>query len=108
MKDFLTKEERQLLSDKLMMNENCDVVDFIDAINRRLLRRLNAYKEFLAQFKDGFVNYKELQKSLKEVKELSEMKTLCLRAYKKQKSLIGLMLIEYGGILKDILPEEED
>ena len=107
MKDFLTKEERKLLSDKLMMNENCDVVDFIDAINRRLLRRLNAYKEFLAQFKDGFVNYKELQKSLKEVKELSEMKTLCLRAYKKQKDEIALLLIEYRSLLGDIRSEEE-
>ena len=107
MKDFLTKEERQLLSNKLMMNENCDVVDFIDAINRRLLRRLNAYKEFLAQFKDGFVNYKELQKSLKEVKELSEMKTLCLRAYKKQKDEIALLLIEYRSLLGDIRFEEE-
>lgn len=107
MKDFLTKEERQLLSNKLMMNENCDVVDFIDAINRRLLRRLNAYKEFLAQFKDGFVNYKELQKSLKEVKELSEMKTLCLRAYKKQKDEIALLLIEYRSLLGDIRSEEE-
>ena len=107
MKDFLTKEERQLLSTKLMMNENCDVVDFIDAINRRLLRRLNAYKEFLAQFKDGFVNYKELQKSLKEVKELSEMKTLCLRAYKKQKDEIALLLIEYRSLLGDIRSEEE-
>ena len=107
MKDYLTKEERQLLSNKLMMNENCDVVDFIDAINRRLLRRLNAYKEFLAQFKDGFVNYKELQKSLKEVKELSEMKTLCLRAYKKQKDEIALLLIEYRSLLGDIRSEEE-
>ena len=107
MKDFLTKEERQLLSNKLMMNENCDVVDFIDAINRRLLRRLNAYKEFLAQFKDGFVNYKELQKSLKEVKELSEMKTLCLRAYKKQKGEIALLLIEYRSLLGDIRSEED-
>ena len=107
MKDFLTKEERQLLSNKLMMNENCDVVDFIDAINRRLLRRLNAYKEFLAQFKDGFVNYKELQKSLKEVKELSEMKTLCLRAYKKQKDEIALLLIEYRSLLGDIRSEED-
>ena len=107
MKDFLTKEERQLLSNKLMMNENCDVVDFIDAINRCLLRRLNAYKEFLAQFKDGFVNYKELQKSLKEVKELSEMKTLCLRAYKKQKDEIALLLIEYRSLLGDIRSEEE-
>ena len=107
MKDFLTKEERQLLSNKLMMNENCDVVDFIDAINRRLLRRLNVYKEFLAQFKDGFVNYKELQKSLKEVKELSEMKTLCLRAYKKQKDEIALLLIEYRSLLGDIRSEED-
>ena len=107
MKDYLTKEERQLLSNKLMMNENCDVVDFIDAINRRLLRRLNAYKEFLAQFKDGFVNYKELQKSLKEVKELSEMKTLCLRAYKKQKDEIALLLIEYRSLLGDIRSEED-
>ena len=107
MKDYLSKEERKLLSDKLMMNENCDVVDFIDAINRRLLRRLNAYKEFLAQFKDGFVNYKELQKSLKEVKELSEMKTLCLRAYKKQKDEIALLLIEYRSLLGDIRSEEE-
>ena len=107
MKDFLTKEERQLLSNKLMMNENCDVVDFIDAINRRLLRRLNAYKEFLAQFKDGFVNYKELQKSLEEVKELNEMKTLCLRAYKKQKDEIALLLIEYRSLLGDIRSEEE-
>ena len=90
-----------------MMNENCDVVDFIDAINRRLLRRLNAYKEFLAQFKDGFVNYKELQKSLKEVKELSEMKTLCLRAYKKQKDEIALLLIEYRSLLGDIRSEED-
>ena len=102
MKDFLTKEERQLLSNKFMMNENCDVVDFIDAINRRLLRRLNAYKELLAQFKDGFVNYKELQKSLKEVKELSAMKTLCLRACKKQKDEIALLLIEYRSLLGDI------
>ena len=107
MKDYLSKEERKLLSNKLMMNENCDIVDFIDAINRRLLRRLNAYKEFLAQFKDGFVNYKELQKSLKEVKELSEMKTLCLRAYKKQKDEIALLLIEYRSLLGDIRFEEE-
>ena len=107
MKDFLTKEERQLLSDKLMRNENCDVVDFIDAINSRLLLKLNAYNEFLAQFKDGFVNYKELQKSLKEVKELSEMKTLCLRAYKKQKDEIALLLIEYRSLLGDIRSEED-
>ena len=107
MKDYLSKEERKLLSNKLMMNENCDVVDFIDAINRRLLRRLNAYKEFLAQFKDGFVNYKELQKSLEEVKELSEMKTLCMSAYKKQKDEIALLLIEYRALLGGIRFEED-
>ena len=107
MKDYLTQEERKLLSNKLMMNENCDIVDFIDAINRRLLRRLNAYKEFLAQFKDGFVNSKELQKSLEEVKELNEMKTLCLSAYKKQKDEIALLLIEYRSLLGDIRSEEE-
>ena len=107
MKDYLSKEERKLLSNKLMMNENCDIVDFIDAINRRLLRRLNAYKEFLAQFKDGFVNSKELQKSLEEVKELCEMKTLCLSAYKKQKDEIALLLIEYRALLGDIRSEEE-
>ena len=107
MKDYLSKEERKLLSNKLMMNENCDIVDFIDAINRRLLRRLNAYKEFLAQFKEGFVNSKELRKSLEEVKELNAMKTLCLSAYKKQKDEIALLLIEYRALLGDILPEEE-
>ena len=107
MKDCLTKEDRQLLSKKLMMNENCDVVDFIDALNRRLLLKLNAYKEFLAQFKDGFVNSKELQKSLEEVKELNEMKTLCLSAYKKQKDEIALLLIDYRALLGDIRSEEE-
>ena len=107
MKDCLTKEDRQLLSKKLMINENCDVVDFIDAINRRLLRRLNAYKEFLAQFKDGFVNSKELRKSLEEVKELNEMKTLCMSAYKKQKDEIALLLIEYRALLGGIRFEEE-
>ena len=107
MKDCLTKEERKLLSNKLMINENCDIVDFIDAINRRLLRRLNAYKEFLAQFKDGFVNSKELQKSLEEVKELNDMKTLCMSAYKKQKNEIALLLIEYRALLGDIRSEEE-
>lgn len=107
MKDYLSKEERKLLSNKLMMNENCDIVDFIDAINRRLLRRLNAYKEFLAQFKDGFVNSKELQKSLEEVKELNVMKTLCLSAYKKQKDEIALLLIEYRSLLGDIRFEED-
>lgn len=107
MKDYLSTEERQLLSKKLMMNENCDVVDFIDAINRRLLLKLNAYKEFLAQFKDGFVNSKELQKSLEEVKELSAMKTLCVSAYKKQKDEIALLLIEYRALLGGIRFEEE-
>ena len=107
MKDCLTKEDRQLLSKKLMMNENCDVVDFIDALNRRLLLKLNAYKEFLAQFKDGFVNSKELQKSLEEVKELNEMKTLCMSAYKKQKDEIALLLIEYRALLGGIRFEEE-
>ena len=107
MKDYLSTEERQLLSKKLMMNENCDVVDFIDAINRRLLLKLNAYKEFLAQFKDGFVNSKELQKSLEEVKELNEMKTLCMSAYKKQKDEIALLLIEYRALLGGIRFEEE-
>ena len=107
MKDCLTKEDRQLLSKKLMMNENCDIVEFINEIDHRLLLKLDAYKEFLAQFKDGFVNSKELQKSLEEVKELSEMKTLCLCAYKKQKDEIALLLIEYRALLGDIRSEEE-
>ena len=107
MKDCLTKEERQLLSEKLFMNENCDIVEFIDAINRRLLFKLDAYKEFLAQFKEGFVNSKELRKSLEEVKELNAMKTLCMSAYKKQKDEIALLLIEYRALLGGIRFEEE-
>ena len=107
MKDCLTKEERQLLSEKLFMNENCDVTEYIKEIDRRFTFRLEAYKEFLAQFKDGFVNSKELRKSLEEVKELSEMKTLCLSAYKKQKDEIALLLIEYRALLGGIRFEEE-
>ena len=108
MKDFLNKEERQLLSEKLFMNEKCDVTEFIKEIDRRLLFKREAYEEFLTQFREGFVNSKELNKALDETKELCNLRILCTSAYKKQKSLIGLMLIEYGGILKDILPEEED
>ena len=107
MKDCLTKEERQLLSEKLFMNENCDVTEYIKEIDRRFTFRLEAYKEFLAQFKDGFVNSKELQKSLEEVKELNEMKTLCMSAYKKQKDEIALLLIEYRALLGGIRFEEE-
>ena len=107
MKDCLTKEERQLLSEKLFMNEKCDVTEYIKEIDRRFTFRLEAYKEFLAQFKDGFVNSKELRKSLEEVKELSEMKTLCLSAYKKQKDEIALLLIEYRSLLGGIRFEEE-
>ena len=108
MKDFLNKEERQLLSEKLFMNEKCDVTEFIKEIDRRLLFKREAYEEFLTQFREGFVNSKELNKALEETKELCNLRILCTSAYKKQKSLIGLMLIEYGGILKDILPEEEE
>ena len=108
MKDFLNKEERQLLSEKLFMNEKCDVTEFIKEIDRRLLFKREAYEEFLTQFREGFVNSKELNEALDETKELCTLRILCTTAYKKQKSLIGLMLIEYGGILKDILPEEED
>ena len=108
MKDFMNKEERQLLSEKLFMNEKCDVTEFIKEIDRRLLFKREAYEEFLTQFREGFVNSKELNKALEETKELCTLRILCTTAYKKQKSLIGLMLIEYGGILKDILPEEED
>ena len=107
MKDFLSKEERQLLSEKLFMNENCDVAEFIKEIDRRLLFKLDTYKEFLAQFKEGFVNSKELRKSLEEVKELNAMKTLCVSAYKKQKDEITLLLIEYRALLGDIRFEEE-
>ena len=107
MKDFLNKEERQLLSEKLFMNENCDVTEYIKEIDRRFTFKLDAYKEFLAQFKDGFVNSKELQKSLEEVKELNEMKTLCMSAYKKQKDEIALLLIEYRALLGGIRFEEE-
>ena len=107
MKDCLTKEERQLLSEKLFMNENCDVTEYIKEIDRRFTFKLDAYKEFLAQFKDGFVNSKELQKSLEEVKELNEMKTLCMSAYKKQKDEIALLLIEYRALLGGIRFEEE-
>ena len=108
MKDFLNKEERRLLSEKLFMNEKCDVTEFIKEIDRRLLFKREAYEEFLTQFREGFVNSKELNKALDETKELCNLRILCTSAYKKQKSLIGLMLIEYGGILKDILPEEEE
>ena len=107
MKDFLSTEERQLLSEKLFMNENCDVTEYIKEIDRRFTFRLEAYKEFLAQFKDGFVNSKELRKSLEEVKELNAMKTLCMSAYKKQKDEIALLLIEYRALLGGIRFEEE-
>ena len=107
MKDYLSKEERQLLSEKLFMNENCDIAEFIKEIDRRLLFKLDTYKEFLAQYKEGFVNSKELRKSLEEVKELNAMKTLCVSAYKKQKDEITLLLIEYRALLGDIRFEEE-
>lgn len=107
MKDYLTKEERQLLSKKLFMNEKCDVAEFIKEIDRRLLFKRESYKEFLTQFREGFVNSEKLRKSLEEVKELNAMKTLCLSAYKKQKDEIALLLIEYRALLGGIRFEEE-
>ena len=53
MKDFLNKEERQLLAEKLFMNEKCDVTEFIKEIDRRLLFKREAYKEFLVTSFDG-------------------------------------------------------
>ena len=107
MKDRLTKEDRQLLSDKLMMNEQCDVVDFIEAIDNRLLMKREAYEKFLAQFENGFVNAKKLSKSLKEVEELCEMRTICITAYEQQKYDIGYLLLKEGFLLRDVHLEEK-
>ena len=108
MKDFLSTEERQLLSEKLFMNEKCDVTEYIKEIDRRILNKKELYNEFLAQFEYGFVSVKKLRESYEELKELRDLKTLCKVAYIKQRPDIQLLLLNYGCILKDILPEEEE
>lgn len=107
MKDCLTKEERQLLSEKLFMNEKCDVTEYIKEIDRRILGKKELYDEFLAQFEYGFVSVKKLRESYEELKELRDLKTLCKVAYIRQRPDIQLLLLNYGYILKDILPKEE-
>ena len=108
MKDFLSTEERQLLSEKLFMNENCDVTEYIKEIDRRILGKKEIYDEFLSQFEYGFVSVKKLRESYEELKELRDLKTLCKVAYFKQRPDIQLLLLNYGCILKDILLEEEE
>lgn len=108
MKDCLTKEERQLLSEKLFMNENCDVADFIKRIDSRLADKRKEYKKFEAQFQDGVVNFKKLSESLDETVELCRLKHMCNAAYEKQKHKIVLILDAYSCWLNSFLPEEEE
>lgn len=108
MKDCLTKEERQLLSEKLFMNENCDVADFIKRIDSRLSDKRREYKKFEAQFQDDIVNFKKLSESLDETVELCRLKRMCNAAYEKQKHKIVLVLDSYSCWLNSFLPEEEE
>lgn len=108
MKDCLTRQERQILSKALFCSEECDVADFIGIIDNRMKYRKEQYKAFLKQFKDGVVNYRELRKVLDKTRELQALKVLCAMAYAKQLDEIELMLKEFGLILADYLPEDEE
>lgn len=108
MQDILTKEERKILADKLFMNENCDIADYLKRINSRLSDKRKEYKEFEAQFQDGVVNFKKLSESFDEVVELCRLKHMCNIAYEKQKHKIVLRLDAYGCWLDSFLPEEEE
>ena len=108
MKDCLTKEERQLLSEKLFMNENCDVADFIKRIDSRLSDKRREYKKFEEQFKNGVVNFKKLSESFDEAVELCRLKHMCNMAYEKQTQKIAFRLDAYGCWLDGYLPEEEE
>ena len=108
MKDCLTRQERQMLSKALFCSEECDVADFIRIIDHRLKCRKEQYDEFMKQFKDGVVNYGELRKVLDKTRELQALKVLCAIAYAKQLDEIEEMLKEFGHILADYLPEEEE
>ena len=67
MKDFLTKENRELLADKLFMSENCDVADYLKRIDNRLSDKKKEYDEFVSQFQNGVVNFKKLSTSFDEI-----------------------------------------
>ena len=108
MKDCLTRQERQMLSKALFCSEECDVADFIRIIDHRLRDRKEQYDAFMKQFKDGVVNYRELRKVLDKTRELHALKVLCAIAYAKQLDEIEEMLKEFGHILSDYLPEEEE
>ena len=106
-KDFLTQEDRKVLADKLFMNENCDVADYLKRIDSRLSDKKKEFDEFWSQFQDGVVNYKKLCESHNEAVELCHLKHMCNIAYEEQKRKIGLKLAEYGCLLDSFLPEEE-
>ena len=108
MKDCLTRQERQMLSKALFCSEECDVADFLKIIDHRLKCRKEQYDEFMKQFKDGVVNYGELRKVLDKTRELQALKVLCAIAYAKQLDEIEEMLKEFGHILADCFPEEEE
>ena len=108
MKDCLTRQERQMLSKALFCSEECDVADFIRIIDHRLKDRKEQYDAFMKQFKDGVVNYRELRKVLDKTRELQALKVLCAIAYSKQLDEIEEMLKEFGHILSDCFPEEEE
>ena len=108
MKDCLTRQERQILSKALFCSEECDIADFIRIIDHRLKDRKKQYDAFMKQFKDGVVNYRELRKVLDKTRELHALKVLCAVAYAKQLDEIEEMLKEFGHILADYLPEEEE
>ena len=108
MKDFLTKENRELLADKLFMNENCDVADYLKRIDSRLSDKKKEFDEFWSQFQNGVVNFKKLSASFDEAVMLCNLKHMCNIAYKEQKHDISLKLAEYGCLLDSFLPEKEE
>lgn len=108
MKDYLTRQERQMLSKALFCSEEYDVADFIKIIDYRLKDRKEQYDAFMKQFKDGVVNYKELRKVLDKTRELHALKVLCAIAYAKQLNEIEEMLKEFRHLLTDCFPEEEE
>ena len=108
MKDFLTKETRELLADKLFMSENCDVADYLKRIDSRLSDKKKEYDEFVSQFQNGVVNFKKLFESFNEAVMLCHLKNTCNLAYEEQKHEIKLKLAEYECLLDSFLPEEEE
>lgn len=108
MQDILTKEERKLLADRLFMNENCDIADYLKRIDSRLSDKRKEYKEFEAQFKNGVVNFKKLSESFDEAVELCHLKHICNLAYEKQAQKIVFRLDAYKCWLNNFLPEEEE